>query len=198
MRKVAAALALIAALGLYAALGRADSYSIGKTTLSGDVIVFENTTVTATGSAKLVHISQSSPIEPGTMRLDSIQAKSIRADLVEGKGKTLTLKEASASGGVIIEARRADRVTDPSGQPITVIRNVHATAESAKLSEGRDTVLLTGSVVVKITEPGRAEPVAVIDGQNVTYFLKANKIEIKGQPGKPAGLTVTSKEGKQK
>jgi len=198
MRKLALALLLVAALGLYVGLGRAGSYSFGKTALSGDSIELDNLAVTATGSAKLVCAYPAGDIEAGAMRLDSIQAESICVDLVRGKGNELILKEASAAGGVVIQARRADRETNPKGQPITVIRSVHATARSAKLLQDRNTVLLTGSVVVKVTEPGKTEPLAAIDGQNVTYLLKENKIQIKGQPGKPAEITVTSGEEEKK
>ena len=195
MRKVAAAVALIAALGLYVGLGCADSYSLGGTKLSGDSIEIDNLAVIAAGNAKLVCTYPAGAIKAGTMRLDSIQAESIRVDLVRGKGKELILKEASATGGAVIQARRADRETNPNGQPTTVIRSIYATARSAKLLQDRNTVLLTGNVVVKFTEPGKAEPLAAIDGQAVTYFLKENKIQIKGQP---AELTVTSGEEEKK
>ncbi|HUV04101.1 MAG TPA: hypothetical protein VMX94_03220 [Armatimonadota bacterium] len=197
MRRVSAALVLITALGLCAALGRAASYSFGKTTLSAGLIVIDNLTITATGSPKLVCVSPARDMEAGTMRLDSIRAKSIRVDVIRGKGKDLILKEALATGEVVIEARRADRQTDPSGRPVTVISDVHATAASAKLQD-QNTVLLTGSVVLTVTERGKTEPVWAVQGQSVTYLLKENRIEIKGQDGKPAELTATSGEEEKK
>ena len=66
-------------------------------------------------------------------------------------------------------------------------------AKVTALVEG-DTVVLSGTALVKVTEPGRPEPVAVITGDSVTFSLLENRIRVVGQSGKPAELTFTPKE----
>lgn len=197
MKRLALVFALMVLLTLYAGLGRAASYSLGKVTLSASVIEWENLLVKAVGNARLVSSSSQTAVPAGTMRLTSIEAKEIRVDLSRDKGEQVSIKSAAASGGVTIKAKRADAETDAAGKSTTVVRDVNATAQSAVLSQGQDTVVLTGNVIVKIIEAGKPEPFASVTGQTVTYFMKENRIQVKGQNGDPAAVTVTpGEEGK--
>ena len=194
MRRIAGVLAVIAGLGLYAVVGSAGSFAIGKTSLSGTVLDWNGQTITAKGNASFTTAPSKTPLRAGTMRLESIKANTITVTLTSGKFQSL--KEASAVGGVIIRAKRADQETTQSGA-VTVLRDVYATAVSAVLPQTQDVIKLTGNVTVKVTEPGVAEPIAVLSGEIVTVSLKDNKIRVEGQADKPAEFTVTPKEEKK-
>ncbi|HET6455921.1 MAG TPA: hypothetical protein VFI02_16065 [Armatimonadota bacterium] len=186
-------LAVALILGM-AVVGMASSFAIGKTTLSGTVLDWNGQTITAKGNASFTTAPSKTPLKVGTMRLESIRANTIVLTLTSGKSQSL--KEASATGGVVIRAKRADQETTQSGTT-TVLRDVYATADSAVMPQTQDTVKLTGNVTVKVTEPGVAEPIAVLSGNIVTVSLKDNKIRVEGQADKPAQFTVTPKEGQK-
>jgi len=200
VRRIAIIPALIAALGLYVGLVGAGSFTIGKMKLSGAVLEWDmnKLTITAQGNASFVSLGPDKPMKPGTMQLKSIKAASIRVDLVRTKDKTFTAKQAVATGGVVIDAKQASEETDQAGAARIVVRDVHATARTASLPESREVVLLTGDVLVKITEPGVQEPVAVLAGEALTVSLKDNKLRIEGQASKPAEFTITLKEEEKK
>jgi lipopolysaccharide export system protein LptA len=137
-------------------------------------------------------------VQPGTMRLDALSANKINVQLVKDAKGSQSPSKAHATGGVAIKARRADRVTSESGQIKTILRDVRATAKEASLVQSEDQVVLTGDVIVTITEPGVEEPLAVITGDKVTVFLKENRFRVEGQSGKQAEMSVTTKEGEKK
>lgn len=194
MRRASFVVAVMTVLSLYAGTGRAASYSFGKVTLSASVIEWENLLVKATGNARLVSAPPDANIAAGTMRLSSIEAKEIRVDLLREKGGQVSIKSATASGGVTIKAKRADAETDAAGKTVTVVRDVNATAQNAVLSREQDTIVLTGNVIVKIVEPEKPQPFASITGNTVTYYMKENRIQVKGHNGSPAAITVTPAE----
>lgn len=198
MRKIHTALFISAVICIFAVIGRADSYSIGKTTLRGDILELDNLVIKAIGNASIVSTGTSSAIPAGTMRLESLKSAEIRVELTRDKKGEMTTKEAAATGGVSIKAKRADKETDANGKSVTIIRDVTATAKTATLVEGQETIALKGNVVVKITEPGQAEPIAVVTGENVMVFLKENRIRVVGGSDKPAELTYTPKEEDRK
>ena len=200
MRRIAIIPALIAALGLYVGLVGAGSYTIGKMKLSGTALEWDmnKLIITAQGNASFASLGPDKPMKPGTMQLKSIKAASIRVDLARTKGRTFTAKQAVATGGVVIDAKQASEETDQAGAARIVVRDVHATARTATLPESREVVLLTGDVLVKITEPGVQEPVAVLAGEALTVSLKDNKLRIEGQASKPAEFTITLKEEEKK
>jgi lipopolysaccharide export system protein LptA len=191
--KTTGMLAVALILGM-AVVGTASSFAIGKTTLSGTVLDWNGQTITAKGNASFTTAPSKTPLKVGTMRLESIRANTIVLTLTSGKSQSL--KEASATGGVIIRAKRADQETTSSGTT-TVLRDVYATADSAVMPQTQDTVKLTGNVTVKVTEPGVAEPIAMLSGNIVTVSLKDNKIRVEGQADRPAEFTVTPKEGQK-
>ena len=193
MGRFAGVLAAALILGM-AVIGAAGSFAIGKTSLSGTVLDWNGQTITAKGSAYFTTAQSTTPLRAGTMRLESIRANTIALTLTSGKSQSL--KEASATGGVAIRAKRADQETTQSGT-VTVLRDVYATADSAVLPQTQDIIKLTGNVTVKVTEPGVAEPIALLSGEVVTVSLKDNKIRVEGQANKPAEFTVTPKEKKK-
>lgn len=194
MKRIAVALALAAALGLYVGLSSADSYAVGKVALKGAVLEYDGLAITAKGSASLLSLAPDSPIEAGTMRLESLDAESIRLDLTRDKNRELAVEKAAATGGVILKARRADKETTQAGAVVTVVRGLRATGQTATLVQGQDVVVLKGDVIVRVTEPGTAEPIAVLTGDTATVSLKENKIRIEGSSGRPAEFVVTPKE----
>ena len=193
MKRIAGLLAAALGLGI-SVIGMAGSFAIGKTTLSGTVLDWNGQTITAQGNASFTAAPSKTPLRVGTMRLESIRANTITLTLTSGKSQTL--KEASATGGVVIRAKRADQETTQSGA-VTVMRDVYATAQTAVMPQTQAVVKLTGNVTVKVTEPGVAEPIAVLSGEVVTVSLKDNKIRVQGQANKPAEFTVTPKEGQK-
>jgi hypothetical protein len=60
--------------------------------------------------------------------------------------------------------------------------------------QGADTVLLTGRVSVKVTDPQFTEP-ATIAGERVVIYLKDRKIQVEGKSDKAAEINVTPREG---
>ena len=198
MRKIAAVLVLIGALALYVGLCGADSYAVGKMNLSGPVLEIDNDGITASGGANFVSTVTTGPMKPGTMRVDSLRAEKIRLDLARDKKGRQALKQATATGNVVIKGKRAEQSADEAGKPITTIQDFVATADNVNMPEGQDIVVLTGNVLVKVTEPGVPEPIWTLDGKKATFSLKDNKMRIEGDAGKPAALTVTPKEEKSK
>ena len=193
MKRFAGVLVVLLILGM-AVVGTAASFAIGKTTLSGTVLDWNGQTITAKGNASFTTAPSKTPLKVGTMRLESIRANTITVTLTSGKSQAL--KEASATGGVVIRGKRADQETTQSGT-MTVLRDVYATADTAVMLQTQDVVKLTGNVMVKVTEPGVAEPIAMLSGNIVTVSLKDNKIRVEGQANKPAEFTVTPKEGQK-
>lgn len=196
MKRIIAIAVVIAALGSYVILTVAESFPVGKMVLSGQVLELDNLTVMAKGDAGFVSSASDANIPAGTMRLKSISADTIRMDLARDKSKKLIPKEASATGGVVMKAKRADVEKGDDGKQITVLRDVIATAQSA-VTEGQDKIVLRGNVVVKVVEPGIAEPIAMLTGETVSVSLKDNKITVAGNPGKRAEITVTPKESEK-
>lgn len=198
MRRFTIILMLLVALGLYIGLIGADSYAVGKMTLSGAVLELDNQSVTAKGSANFVSSVSASPLKAGTMRVDSLKADTIQLDLTRDANKKQTLKGATATGSVVIKGKRAEQGEDESGKPMVTIQDVIATAKTATLIQDKQEVVLTGDVVVKITEPGVTEPILALNGKKVTFSLKDNKMRVEGQSDKQAEITVTPKEEKAK
>lgn len=191
------ALSAVLALAAYGAWCAPQSVSVGKATLSAPVIDWDGNSIEASGGASFVTTSNAA-LKPGGVRLESLKAESIVLQLGREKGKKLGMKSASAIGGVIMKAKRAEQELAPDGKPVTIIRDVQATAKSATLPEAQDAVTLKGNVVIKITEPGVAEPYALVTGETVVFGLKDNRIHVEGPAGKQAEITVTPKEGEQK
>jgi lipopolysaccharide export system protein LptA len=198
MKKFAVILALVAALGLYISVIGADSYALGKMKLSGDLIEVDGQNVTAKGNPSLTSNYSAGTMKAGTMRVDSLKADTIQLDLTKGADKKQALKGAVATGSVVIKGKRAEENVDESGKKTVTIQDVNATAQSAVLVQDKQEVVLTGNVVVKVTEPGVAEPVWALNGKKVTLFLKDNRMLVEGQPDNQAEITVTPKEEKAK
>ena len=59
--------------------------------------------------------------------------------------------------------------------------------------KGENTVVLSGDVEVKVTDPELAEP-AVLTGETVTIFLKERRIQAQRSGDKPAELIITPKQ----
>lgn len=190
MKYVVSIIAVAAAIAAFSIFGSADSFALGKMTLSGKTIEYANQTVTVAGKASFTSISPQGTVKPGTMRLDAMRADSIRVDLVKDKGGKLSPDKAVATGDVFVKAKRADIV---AGQG-SVLRDVHATAKSATFDSGLATVVLTGSAEIKILEAGAKEPIAVLSGDKVTISLKDNKMRVEGQSEKPAEITYTQSD----
>jgi len=195
MSKIIASVLVLTGLVLCTVLGGAASYSLRSASLTADIIELDNLTVKASGNTRLVAKQTSQMIAPGTIHLDSIRADNISIDLVRDKQKALNLKQAVATRNVVIKARRADRETDNNGKPIVIIRNIDAVAQKAQFLRDEDKLILTGNVNLKVLEPGNPQPIAELSGETVVYYLKQNRIEIKGQSGKQPELTVGPKGG---
>jgi len=105
----------------------------------------------------------------------------------EWKRKGGVFAKGFAQGNVSIHAKQMDKATGE-------FRLVDATSDSAVLVQGQNTIVLTGSVVVKLTDPERLDSPGVFSGDTVTVYLNANKISVKGNEGKPAELTITPRE----
>jgi len=191
MRRLAFVLVMVSAV--CAAWGAPQSVAVGKATLSAAVLDWDGQTIIASGGASLV-ASSNAPLKPGGTRLDYMKAETITIQLLRDANKKLAMKSASATGGVVMKAKRSDQEQTTDGKPLTIIRDVSATARSAVLTQNQDAVKLTGNVIIKITDPGAAEPYALITGEIVTVSLKDNKIHIEGPPGKQAEFTITPKE----
>lgn len=198
MKRIIAFAAIFTALGIYAIIGSADSMAVGKAKLAAHVLEYNGQSISAQGNASLTMSPSSAPLALGQSRLESLTAQTITIDLVQDKNRKMAMKTAIATGGVVIHAKRADKDTDPSGKPVTIIRDIHATAKTAEMPQTQDVVRLSGDVLVKITEPNVAEPVATISGETVLMSLKDNKIRIEGQGEKLAEFSVTPKEGEKK
>lgn len=188
----------IMVLCLCAVACRAESFAIGKATVSARVLEWDGQRISAKGSASLIMAPSNIALKAGQVRLESMKAETITLDLVRDQTKKLVMQTAAATGGVVIKAKRADQETDQNGKAVPVMRDLSATAQTASMPQTQDVVKLAGDVTVKITEPGVAEPIAVITGETVTVSLKDNKIRVEGPPGKPAQFVVTPKEGEKK
>lgn len=195
MNRIIISMLVLTGLVLCTVLGKAASYSLGSASLAADTIELDNLTVKASGNARLVAKQASQTIAAGTIHLDSIKADTISIDLVRDKQKALNLKQAVATRNVVIKARRADRETDDTGKPVVVIRNIDAVAQKAQFLRDEDKLILTGNVNLKVLEPGNPQPMAELSGEIVVYYLKQNRIEIKGQSGKQPELSVGPKGG---
>jgi lipopolysaccharide export system protein LptA len=129
------------------------------------------------GSARLVTTYTSETVKPGTIRLDSIDADRIEVEMAKDAKGNQSPAKATATGGVEIRAKRAEKKSDSSA---VTVQDIYATGKQATLLQAQDTVVLTGSVVIKITEAGSAAPVAVISGNKITFSLKDNRIRVEG------------------
>lgn len=196
MKRIAVVLALMAALGLYINVIGADSFAFGKIKLSGTVLELDNQNVTAKGNANFISNLPAGQMKAGTMRVNSLKADTIQLDLTRGADKKQILKGATATGNVVIKGKRAEQSVDESGKKTVTIQDVLATAQSAVLVQDKQEVVLTGNVVVKITEPGVTEPIVDSKCDTATFYLKENKLSLKADPGKQAEITVTPKEEK--
>ena len=203
MKRIAAILILVALVGLCVGRGSVSAATAkirltGKTIdLSSKIIEISNQAFTLEGKAHLAVTYASTTIKTGTMRLESMSAEKIDVELARDAKGGQSPSKVAAIGGVIMKAKRADEEANRTDGPVTIFRDVHATAQTAT-TESLENLVLKGNVVVKIMEPGIAEPVAVISGETVRVSLKDNKIRVEGQSDKPAELTVTSKEGEEK
>jgi lipopolysaccharide export system protein LptA len=195
MNRFTIGISFLVLLSLVTAIGRTASYSIGKTSLSANVIELDNLTITATGNASLTIMPVSQTVASGTMLLDSMKADTIRIELARSPKKDLILKQAVATGNVVIKARRGDQETDENGKPVTVVRSVNATAQKAQFIRDENKVILSGAVYVKVFDPGSPHPIAELSGETVVYHLQENKIEIKGKSDKQPEVTVSPKGG---
>lgn len=154
----------------------ADSLSVaGGAKLTASTLELNENTVIAKGNASL------------STREASIKANTIRLSLEKGKGGKLGLSKALATGRVVINASQVDAATKAR-------RTVDATAENASMAQDADTVLLTGKVFVKVSDPQFAEP-ATIAGERVVVYLKERKIQVEGGSNKSAEINVTPREG---
>lgn len=198
MKKVFALIAIIIALGVYTILGSTAGFAVGKARLLAHDVEYDGQSVTLTGNASMSMSAPNAPLKLGQMRLESVTAQKITVGITKDKTRKLAMGSASATGGVVVRAKRADSDTDPNGKPVKVMRDVYASAQSAVMPQTQDVVKLTGNVVVKITEPGMAEPVATVAGDVVTVSLKDGKIRITGQGDKQAEVMMTLGEGEKK
>jgi hypothetical protein len=198
MKKIIAAMSVLIALGVYVAVGGATGFAIGKSKLSAKTLDLDSESIVAKGNASMSMSPSAAPLEIGQMQLESMTAQAITIRLQAGKAKKLAMKDAEATGGVIIRAKRADKDTGADGKPVRVMRDVYASAQTATMPESQDVVKLSGDVVVKITDPGASEPIATVTGEIVMVSLKDGKIHIEGQGDNPAEFTVTPKEGEKK
>lgn len=173
-RKAWPVVLLVGMLGLCASRSGAVTLRIGDTKLDCADLELDGQVVTARGNASLV-----SPEA-------SIKAQTIRLDLARSKDGKLMVVKGTATGGVVVKAKQTDKKTKTT-------RDVNATAQTAVMEQGKDTVVLTGNVVVKVTDPGLAEP-AVLTGENATVFLKDQKIRVLGSTAKRAEATLMPKE----
>jgi len=160
-------------IGAWMGIGAAESFAVGVMKLSGSFIEIDQRVITAKGKAVFA--------SPDAQ----IKAEVIRLDLAKGKDGKLAFAKGTASGGVIIDAKQTDKASKTT-------RDIHATGQTATMVQGENTVVLTGSVEVKVTDPELAEP-AVLTGEKVTIYLKERKIQAQRDGGKPAELTVAPK-----
>ncbi|MHB0912607.1 MAG: LptA/OstA family protein [Armatimonadota bacterium] len=172
--RIVSIVVILAALCACVALCGAESMAVGKMTLAGRTIELVNQTITVQGDASFT--SPTGQVKSGTMCIESMQAESIHVELAKGKGE-FNVKEALAEGGVSVKAKRGDLADGK-----TVVRNVLATAGSARLDSATNTIVLTGNAVVKVFEQGIAEPMAVLTGEKMTVTLNENKIKVEGKP----------------
>ncbi|MHB1459523.1 MAG: LptA/OstA family protein [Armatimonadota bacterium] len=172
MRKFIILVSLIAQIFLCAVWSSADNMTIGQIKLSAVDIVIETTTITATGKAALS--------SPGA----SIKANNILIDL-QNKGGGFS--KGTAHGNVVIHAKQMDKATG-------AYRLVDATSETAVMAQGQNNIVLTGNVIIKLTDPERLDSPGVFTGETVTVYLNANKIRVQGSQDKPAELNITPKE----
>jgi len=166
------------------------SLKIGEMTLEGDILDWDGQKIIAKGHASFTAAPSKTPLKVGESRLESIKAGTITIVLTTGKSQKL--KEASATGEVVIRAKRADQ--DESGTK-TLLRDVYATAQSATMPQAQDTIKLTGNAFVKVTEPNVAQPIATLSGKTMTVSLKDHTIRVEGEPDKQAEFTGATKEG---
>lgn len=172
MRKIFISAGVIAVLMAGAFSCNADNMTIGQIKLSAPDIIIETKSLTATGKATLV--------SPGA----SIKADSIRIDL-QNKGGGFS--KGTAEGSVVIHAKQMDKTTG-------AYRIVDATSESAVMTQGQNSIVLKGSVVVKLTDPEQLDTPGVFSGDTVTVYLNESKIRVQGSQDKPAELNITPKE----
>jgi lipopolysaccharide transport protein LptA len=170
-------LAVLIAVGLCVCTIRAENRQvIGGMTLKAVSFEMDENLVIAKGKASL------------TSKEASVKADEIRIYLEKGKSNKLVLSKATATGNVVIHARQTDQATKTS-------RVVDATAKSATLVQGSDSLELTGNVLVKVTDPQLEKP-AEVSGDKVTVYLQKLKIRVDGTSDKQAEIDVTPVENK--
>ncbi len=176
MKRLIAVLIVLVSMGFYCGLTRAESFAVSGVKLAASTIDLDATSITAKGKASL--------ISPRA----SVKANTIKLELMKGKDNKLVLEKATATGGVEIHASQIDKSTDTS-------RTIVATGDTATMVQSEDTLVLTGNVEVKVTDPQLAEP-ATLAGDKVTIFLKKSKIQVQRSSDKQSEITVTPKEKK--
>lgn len=177
MRKTIAFFAIIAALCAYAAFSSAESLAIGGLHLSGDIDITEDTVELTNGATlELSGSPWKCEICKKTVKDVLITAKVITADLKKTADKKLAVAKAVATTDVVIHARQFDKVKKST-------RFIHATADKAVFTPATtaaddETIVLTGSAVVQLTDPELSEP-ATLTGSTITVYLNKNKISAK-------------------
>lgn len=149
------------------------------------------------GNASLVNTATGSKMLPNSMRLDAMNSDTLKIDLANQKNGSLALRSAVATGGVIVKGKRANLTTGSDGQKQVIIQDVLATAQNAEMPEGEDKIILTGNVVLKILDPGVAEPSTVVTGAKVVVLLTDAEISVDAPSDGLVEITMTMKEKEQ-
>jgi hypothetical protein len=134
-----------------------------------------------TGGVTFINGVQS-VLEPGSMRIDSMKSAAATVQLGADKNGKQVLKNATATGGVIIKGKRSNQTQGTDGKAEIVIQDVIATAKSAEVPNGADKAILTGNVIVKIMNPGDPVPAALITGEKVEISFPDAEISVTAAP----------------
>ena len=183
MKKVIAIILFVVALCVFVVIGSAQSsFAYGDFKLLGGEAEVGLTEIIVRHVGK----HRAKLIAPGA----SIEAELIKGNLKTGKDGELALVKGVASGGVVIHAKQVDSSTK-------TYRIIDAVAQEATMIQGENTIVLTGNVSAKVTDPQFSQP-ATLSGDRVTIFLKENKVLVRGSDDKPAEITASPREGKSK
>jgi len=190
MRRTGILIAAIAALCACLFLGAARGLAIGGVRLSGDMeISDEKVELTNGAEMELSGATWKCEICGKTVKEALITAKKITADLKKSADKKLIVAGAVAGPEVVIHARQVDKAKKS-------VRLIHATADKAEYTPpasptADETIVLTGSAAVRITDPDLTEP-ATLTGSSITIYLNRNKISAKG-----GDMRIKPREGEQ-
>lgn len=190
MRRTGILIATIAVLCACLFLGAARGLAIGGIRLSGDMeISDEKVELTNGAEMELSGTPWKCEVCGKTVQEALITAKKITADLKKSADKKLAIAGAVAGPEVVMHARQVDKAKKS-------VRYIHATADKAEYAPpaspaADETIVLTGSAIVKITDPDLAEP-ATLTGTSITIYLNKNKISAKG-----GDMRIKPREGEQ-